>query len=55
MKEEPKIINTQAYTQHYFPPVPTKTTKFFRSCVIWQFLRFVSINLKMINVVRKSH
>ncbi len=52
---EKKVINTRAYKQDYFPPIPTATTKFFRSCAIWQFFRFVIINLKMIKVVSKSH
>lgn len=54
MKNE-EIINDRAYTQHYFPPVPTKMTKFFRNCVIWQLVRFIIINIKMIVVVSKSH
>jgi hypothetical protein len=35
--------------------IPGKTARFFRTCVIWQFIRFVFINLKMIIVVGKSH
>ncbi len=35
--------------------VPSKFASFMRTCVIWQFIRFVAINLKMIIVVRKSH
>lgn len=52
---ERKVINTVAYKQDYFPPKPTSTTKFFRTCKIWQFLRFISINLKMLKVVAASH
>jgi len=35
--------------------VPGGFQRFLRTCVIWQFIRFVSINIKMILVVRKSH
>lgn len=48
-------INTSGYTPWSFPPKPTKTTKFFRTNIVWQFIRFTIINLKMLKVVRKSH
>lgn len=35
--------------------VPGKTAKKLRTCVIWQFIRFIALNIKMIIVVRKSH
>ncbi len=35
--------------------IPGKTARFFRTCLIWQFIRFVVINIKMIIVVGKSH
>ena len=35
--------------------IPGKTARFFRTCVIWQFIRFLVINVKMIIVVGKSH
>jgi len=35
--------------------IPGKFTKKMRTCVIWQFFRFVILNLKMLIVVRKSH
>ena len=41
------------YEQSYYPPVPTKFTKWFRKNVIWQFIRFLIINLKMLRMVRK--
>ena len=41
------------YEQTYYPPVPTKLTKKFRSNVIWQFIRFLIINIKMLRMVRK--
>jgi len=47
--------NTKPYEQAYFPPVPNGFTKFMRTCVIWQFIRFLAINLKMMKVISKSH
>jgi len=35
--------------------VPGPFIKFMRTCKIWQFIRFVVINLKMLRVVAKSH
>lgn len=35
--------------------IPGKTARFLRTCKIWQFIRFVAINLKMLVVVSKSH
>lgn len=47
--------NTRAYQQAYYPPIPNKFTRFMRTCLIWQFIRFIAINLKMLKVVSKSH
>ena len=35
--------------------LPTSFARKMRTCVIWQFIRFVAINIKMIIVVGKSH
>ncbi len=35
--------------------IPGSFAKKMRTCVIWQFIRFVAINIKMIIVVQKSH
>jgi len=43
------------YDQNFTTMVPTGFVKFFRTCVIWQALRFIVINIKMIIVVQKSH
>jgi hypothetical protein len=41
------------YEQSYYPPVPTKITRHFRTNLIWQFIRFLVINVKMLKMVRK--
>jgi hypothetical protein len=43
------------YEQNFTTMVPTNFVKKMRTCVIWQFMRFVVINLKMLVVVQKSH
>jgi hypothetical protein len=47
--------NTKPYEQAYYPPKPSGFVKFMRTCVLWQIVRFIVINIKMILVVRKSH
>jgi hypothetical protein len=36
-------------------PVPTRWTVFVRTCVPWQMVRFVVINMKMLRLIRRSH
>lgn len=51
-----KIENTiKPYDQNFTTMVPTGFVKFFRTCLIWQAIRFVVINIKMLIVVSKSH
>jgi len=35
--------------------VPLGFRKFLRTCVIWQAIRFIAINIKMTLVILKSH
>ncbi len=35
--------------------IPGRSQRFLRTCKIWQFIRFIAINLKMLVVVSKSH
>lgn len=48
-------MKIEQYAQNDYTPVPTGFTVFMRTCVIWQFIRFIFINIKMIRVVSKSH
>ncbi|MBK8663925.1 MAG: hypothetical protein IPN18_19840 [Ignavibacteriales bacterium] len=41
------------YGQNYYTPVPTNFTKRMRTNLIWQFFRFLTINIKMLRMVRK--
>lgn len=35
--------------------IPGKMARYLRTCKIWQFIRFVILNIKMLIVVSKSH
>jgi hypothetical protein len=48
-------INKEPYQQAYYPPMPTRFTRLMRTNVLWQAVRFVVINLKMLRLMRKSH
>ena len=36
-------------------PVPTPRTRFLRTFVPWQILRFIAINLRMLRMIGLSH
>lgn len=41
------------FEQSYYPPVPTAFTKRMRTNLVWQLLRFLVINVKILRMVRK--
>ena len=43
------------YSQNSFTPIPTKFTIFRRTCVLWQIIKFVMINIRMTLLIIKSH
>ena len=53
MKQEE--INFGKNREFNLTMIPGKFARFLRTCAIWQFVRFVVLNIKMIIVVRKSH
>ncbi len=48
-------INFQKNDAFNLTMIPGAFARKMRTCVIWQFIRFVIINVKMIIVVSKSH
>jgi hypothetical protein len=50
-----KPKNKEPYQQAYYPPVPTGFTRHMRTNLIWQFWRFLVINLKMFKLMLSSH
>jgi len=53
MKKEE--INFAKNEQFNLTMIPGKFAKAMRTCLIFQFIRFLAINLKMLVVVSKSH
>jgi hypothetical protein len=51
-KEELNFEKTEQFT---LTMIPGAFARKLRTCVIFQFIRFVIINIKMIVVVQKSH
>lgn len=49
-KTKPKVYYDEAY-----PPVPTKWVKFTRKFILWQLLRFLVINFKVMRIVAYGH
>lgn len=41
------------FEQTYYTTIPTRYTKSLRTNPIWQFFRFIVINIKMLRMVRK--
>jgi hypothetical protein len=53
MTSEPTMTTRTPFGQSYYPPVPTGMTRYFRTNLLWQFVRFVIINAKILRMVRK--
>lgn len=47
--------NREPYQQAYYPPVPTGFTRYMRTSLPWQLIRFIVINLKMLKLMWKAH
>ena len=45
----------KAYEDNFTTMVPTNFVKFMKTCILWQIIRFIVINIKMLLVVQKSH
>jgi hypothetical protein len=44
----------EPYRQDYYPPIPTGLTRYRRKSIIWQFFRFIAINVKILRVMTNS-
>lgn len=47
--------NIEAYGNNFTTMTPGPFQRWLRTCVIFQFFRFIAINIKMLIVVSKSH
>jgi hypothetical protein len=43
------------YEREFFIPTPTRATRFFRTFLPWQLVRFAWINLKMMRMIWMGH
>ncbi|ADL54260.1 hypothetical protein [Gallionella capsiferriformans] len=50
-----KVTNREPYQQAYYPPSPTGFTRHMRTSIIWQMMRFIVINFKILKLMAKSH
>ncbi len=50
-----KITNREPYQQSYYPPAPTRLTRYMRASLLWQSVRFLVINFKILKLMMKSH
>ncbi|MCY1718704.1 hypothetical protein OU798_00010 [Prolixibacteraceae bacterium Z1-6] len=53
MEKQNKV--TTAYKDEFYPPIPTKATKFWRTCLIFQIYSVLKFNLKIMLIVVKGH
>lgn len=49
------LNNLKPYDDGFFASYPTRFTRFLRTFIPYQFIRFLVINLKMIRMISKSH
>ena len=52
---KPEEKNFERHDQFTLTMIPGAFARKMRTCVIFQFIRFVAINIKMLVVVSKSH
>jgi hypothetical protein len=45
----------KGYYDESYPPLPTKSTQFWRRNLIFQAFRFVVLNLKMMRIIVGGH
>lgn len=54
-KNHSHVAHVEPYTPQFGTMIPSGTQKFLRTCVIWQIVRFIAINIKMTVLILKSH
>lgn len=53
MENQNRLKN--ANKDEFYPPVPTRGTKFWRTCFLVQIISFFKLNLKIMLIVVKGH
>ena len=49
------VRHVEPYTPHASTVIPDSFVKFMRTCVLWQLVRFIVINIRMTKLILKSH
>lgn len=49
------VNHVEPYSQQSGTMIPSGNQKFLRTCVLWQIVRFIAINIKMSVLIFKSH
>ena len=49
------VGHIEPYSPQSGTMIPLGTQKFLRTCVLWQFIRFIAINFRMTVLILKSH
>lgn len=47
------IVN--GYKDEAYPPIPTRSIKFWRKAFLWQIYRFFVLNLKIMRIIVGGH
>jgi hypothetical protein len=45
----------RGYYDESYPPIPTKSTVYWRKNILWQLFRFIVLNLKMMRIIVGGH
>ena len=45
----------RAYYDEAYPPMPTRSTRFWRKAYLWQIYRFFVLNWKIMRIVAGGH
>ncbi|MEN8153333.1 MAG: hypothetical protein ABFR75_04865 [Acidobacteriota bacterium] len=48
-------LEIKGYTEDSYPPIPTRSTKFWRKFIPWQVIRFFVLNIKILKIVVGGH
>jgi hypothetical protein len=54
-EEHKHVQHIEPYSPQFGTMVPMGYQKFLRTCVLWQIIRFVAINIKMTVLILRSH
>jgi len=49
------VQHIEPYSPQFGTMIPGGFQKFLRTCVLWQIIRFIAINIKMTMLILKSH